>query len=311
MMSLPRVPIWQAPTGSIAGPELCAAVAGAGGVGGMGVTWTEPEVGAAWVRQVLAQTDGLFHVNFVLRFEPKGLKAVLDAGAPMVTFSWGDPGALARHVRQAGALLGIQVVDPGEAASALRHDPDFLICQGVEAGGHVQSDTPLMELLPEVVDAAGAVPVVAAGGIADNGQVARVLELGASGAMLGTRFVATLESRAHPEYKQMLVDGADTEMTLCFDGGWKHAKHRVLPNETLAKWKAAGSPPEPARPGEGEAVAWIGSNPIYRYEDTAPRVGMEGDIAAMCLYAGASVGDVHDIPTAAELVRRLWPSNWG
>jgi len=77
-----RYPIWQAPTASIAGPELAAAASRAGGMGSMGLTWAEPEVAAEHVRQVRSQTDSPFFVNFALAFPPHALDAALEAGAP-------------------------------------------------------------------------------------------------------------------------------------------------------------------------------------------------------------------------------------
>lgn len=304
-MDLPQLPIWQAPTGSIAGPELCAAISNSGGVGAMGLTWTEPNVAAGWVRQVRSQTDGLFQVNFVLHFEPKALTAVLEAGAPIITFSWGLPIEQAKVVKDAGAGLGIQVVSRRGAQVALELEPDFLVCQGIEAGGHVQSSTPLGELLPQVLEVAGEIPVIAAGGISVGHQIRTILDDGAAGAMLGTRFVATQESRAHPTYKRILADQSDTALTICFDGGWPNAPHRVIRNSTYLNWEAAGSPREPGRPGEGDEIGRIGVEPVRRYEDTAPRAGMEGKIEAMCLYAGTGVADIQDIPPVQVLMERL------
>src|SRR5690349_14850759 len=82
-----RCPILQAPTGSIAGPELAAAVARGGGMGAMAITWLEPEAAAAQVEAVKAATDLPFQVNCALTFPPKSLAAALEAGAPVVTFS--------------------------------------------------------------------------------------------------------------------------------------------------------------------------------------------------------------------------------
>ena len=305
---LPTVPIWQAPTGSIAGPELCAAVANAGGVGAMGVTWTDRDVAAHWVRQVRAHTKGMFLVNFALAFEPKALSAVLDARPPIVSFSWGDPGRHAELVKSAGAKLAIQVTTGAAARKVLRHAPNFFICQGIEAGGHVEGTLPLPQALAEVLSAADGVPVIAAGGIATREDVQCVLDAGAAGAMLGTRFVACRESRAHPEYKRLLIESTATELTTCFSDGWPNAKHRVLANPTLEMWKRAGEPEAPDRPGEADSLALMGSVPILRYEDTAPRVDMEGNIGEMCLYAGTGVGKIGDVPSAAELVERLSPS---
>jgi nitronate monooxygenase len=309
------IPIIQAPTGSIAGPELVAAVSNAGGLGSMGLTWTPPEEAAAMVRRCRELTDRPFAVNFALAFEPVGLQAVLEAGAPVITFSWGVPGWHADTVHNAGAILGLQIGNP--AARHMGSDPDFYIWQGMEAGGHVQSTTPLSkmyasECVPEI-DGYGAYdePVVAAGGIVDGRGIAEALRHGLLGVMLGTRFVATQESRAHPAYKDLLVqagtDDTTTSLTICFDGGWPHAPHRVLRNRTLADWEDYGCPPPGRRPGEGKVVAYAASGePILRYEDTAPREGMTGRIEEMALYAGMGVGRIRDIPPAGELVKRLW-----
>ena len=74
--------------------------------------------------------------------------------------------------------------------------------------------------------------------------------------MLGTRFVATLESYAHPIYKQALVraDSDQAVFTVCFEGGWPNAPHRSLRNNTFTNWEAAGCPPAGQRPGEGDVL---------------------------------------------------------
>lgn len=303
-----RYPIWQAPTASLAGPELAAAVSKAGGMGSMALTWTEPDLAAEQVRQVLSETPNPFFVNFALAFPPLALEAALDARAPIVTFSWGDPSPCMAKVRAAGALVGIQVTNVAGAHRAIAQGADFLVCQGNEAGGHVQSNTPLWELLPRIVEAAGGVPMIAAGGMAQGRDIAKALAMGAKGAILGTRFLATAESRAHPDYKRQLVDSrGETALTVCFDGGWPYSAHRVLRNTTLEAWEAAGSPAVGSRPGEGDKVAVTADGEaIFRYEDAAPKQGYTGDIEAMCLYAGTGCGAIDDIPSAGELVERLW-----
>ncbi len=302
-------PIFQAPTGSIAGPELCAAVSQAGALGAMALTWADPEAAARQVRQVRAATDRPFLVNYALKEPPRSLDAVLEAGAPIVAFSWGEVARYAKPVYAAGAQLVAQVTNVPGAERALDMGANWLICQGIEAGGHVQSTTPLWELLPRVIEAAQGIPVVASGGIGDGAGVARALSLGAAGAMLGTRFVATQESRAHEAYKARLVeaDAGEAALTVCFDGGWPYAAHRVLRNRTLDAWESSGCPPVGERPGEYDVVGHAASGePIWRYEDTAPRIGFVGEVLDMALYAGTSCGLIHDLPPAAELIRRLW-----
>ena len=151
--------------------------------------------------------------------------------------------------------------------------------------------------------------VIASGGIGDGAAIAQALALGAAGAMLGTWFVATRESAAHPLYKDRLVSAghSDTALTVCFDRGWPQAAHRVVRNATLETWEAAGSPVAGQRPGEDDVVAHgAGGRAILRYADTAPRADTAGDVQDMCLYAGTSCAAIHDVPSASELVGRLW-----
>jgi nitronate monooxygenase len=184
-----------------------------------------------------------------------------------------------------------------------------VICQGVEAGGHVQSTTPLATLLPQVLALTQDVPVVAAGGLGNGGDISWALNEGATAVMLGTRFVATKESRAHALYKEAIVNAkqTDTSYSICFDGDWPYAAHRVLRNETLNQWESAGCPPSGSRPGEQDSVARMSSGEkVRRYSSITPTDSMTGDVLDCSLYAGTSVGKITDIPKAKELVLRMW-----
>jgi len=88
---------------------------------------------------------------------------------------------------------------------------DAIIAQGVEAGGHVAGEVSTLALVPRIVDAVAPRPVAAAGGIADGRGLVAVLALGAQAAVLGTRFLASKESRAHPHYKQMVVPASEED----------------------------------------------------------------------------------------------------
>jgi nitronate monooxygenase len=304
-------PIFLAPAGAAAGPDLVIAVCNAGAIGGMPV-WAFPtEEATARVARVRSATNKLFYVNYVLAHEPKSLQAVLEAGAPIVQFSWGMPDrGLINAVRQAGAKMGIQVTSVGSARTALDLGADYLICQGTEAGGHVQANSPLLETLHKMLDEARTTPVVAAGGIATGADIRAVLSVGASGAMLGTRFVATQESFAHQVYKDALLraNRDDTVLTVCFEGGWPNAPHRVLRNGTFMRWDAAGCPPAGKRPGEGDVVALRpDGGKVLRYTIFHPNAALTGNgLLDLALYAGEGVGAVRDIPPAGDLVRRLW-----
>jgi nitronate monooxygenase len=302
-----RYPIMQAPYG---GPALAAAISNAGALGTVSL-WVGTEEAARERVQTMRQTTAqLFAVNYVLSFEPQSLPAALDAGAPVVHFSWGIPSAaVAAMVRQRDAIFGVQVATVEGASSALDAGASYLVCQGVEAGGHVQSSTPLYELLPRVVERSKDTPVLAAGGITHGRDICRALRAGASGVLLGTRFVATQESMAHPEYKAALVraGATDTALSVCFQDGWPGALHRTLRNATLARWEAAGCPPVGQRPGEGDIVARLADgSSVARYHFASPQRGVEGDVTDLALYAGAGVGEITDLPPVAALIKRLW-----
>lgn len=309
-----KYPILQAPVGYSAGPDLASAVCAAGAMGSIaGLTTASPEEAREKVKKVLSVTNGTFAVNYILALaaEPKSLAAVLDAGAPVVHFSWGIPGrSLVATVRNAGARFGVQVASREGARAALDAGADYLVCQGIEAGGHVQASSSLLDALAAVLAEANRQPVLAAGGIADGAGIRRVLEAGASGAVLGTRFVATRESDSHPEFKQALLkaDGSQTALSVCFQGGWPNALHRSLRNETFVRWEAAGCPPEGRRPGEGDVLGTRpDGKPLLRYAAVSPTKAIAGDRVSDCaLYAGMGVGLINDLPSAGDLVRRLW-----
>jgi nitronate monooxygenase len=191
---------------------------------------------------VKSGTNRPFFINYILRNEPVSLRAALDAGVPIVQFSWGMPSKeMVSAVRAANAKLGMQVTSAESARAALDLGADYLVCQGTEAGGHVQANRGLYETLPEVLKEAREIPVVASGGIGNGEGIRKALMAGASAAMLGTRFVATVESKAHPDWKQAILaaHAKDTALTTCFQDAWPYAPHRALRNHTFVMWDAA------------------------------------------------------------------------
>ena len=306
-----EVPILQAPVGFSSGPDLVIAVGKAGGLGSMALTRATPEDASARVRKVREAISVPFVVNYILAAKFDSLPAALEAGAPIVQFSWGIPSPdMVSLIRLAGARFGVQVGSANGARRAFDSGADYVVCQGVEAGGHVQGAAPLMEALPGVLAVAKGRPVFAAGGIATGKGIRKVLDAGASGAMLGTRFVATQESYAHRLYKEALVraESEDAVFTVCFDGGWSNATHRSLRNATYVAWEAAGCPPSGMRPGEGDILARRpDGSPVLRYAGASPSKSLVGDGILDCsLHAGLGVGQIRDIPKVEELVKRLW-----
>jgi NAD(P)H-dependent flavin oxidoreductase YrpB (nitropropane dioxygenase family) len=304
-----ELPIVQAPIGSAATPELAAAVADAGGLGMLALTWVTRQQAAHRVRQVRQLTDRPFGVNLVLYFPVDDLLATcLDEGVNIISTFWGDPSGVTRRIHAAGALHLHTVGSAEEAGRAADAGVDVIVAQGWEAGGHVWGQVATMALVPAVVDAVRPVPVIAAGGIGDGRALAAVLALGAQAGWLGTRFLTATESATHEVYRKRVVDAGPQAAvyTRCFDGGWPDAPHRAIRNSTLDAWEAAGQPPAPDRPGEGEVVATDRRGGRHlRYDDMIPMPGMAGDLEAMALYAGQSVGLVHDVVPAARIVEAI------
>ncbi|MDX6744196.1 nitronate monooxygenase [Actinocorallia sp. A-T 12471] len=304
-----RVPVVQAPIGSACTAELVAAVAAAGGLGMLSVTWMRTAEIRESLRRIRALTSGPFGVNAVLAFAvEEKIELCLAAGVRVVSTFWGDPAPYVERIHGAGAVHLHTVSSAAEAVAAVEAGVDVVVAQGVEAGGHVRGGVPTMVLVPAVVDAVGDVPVIAAGGIADGRGLAAALVLGAQGVWMGTRFLAAREAATHEVYRDRVIGAAETSAvrTLAFDGGWPDAPHRALENSTLRAWEAAGRPGSPDRPGEGDVVATGPDGTAYlRYGDMMPLPGMAGDLEAMALYAGCSAGLVHEVEPAAEIVARV------
>jgi NAD(P)H-dependent flavin oxidoreductase YrpB (nitropropane dioxygenase family) len=302
------VPIVQAPIGSASTPALAAAVAEAGALGMLALTWVSAQEARERVGRTKELTANVFGVNLVLSFQIDAqLEACLEAAVPVVSTFWGDPATVNDRIHAAGALHVHTVSSADDARRAVEAGVDVVVAQGWEAGGHVAGHVATMALVPAVVDAVAPVPVVAAGGLGDGRGLAAVLALGAQGGWLGTRFVVTNESAADETYRRRVLAASEVDAvyTGCFDGGWPDAPHRVLRNATLTTWEAAGSPAAPARPGEGDVVAVREGREVRRYDDMPPLLGVEGDAEAMALYAGQSTALVRAGGPAGDVVAQL------
>jgi NAD(P)H-dependent flavin oxidoreductase YrpB (nitropropane dioxygenase family) len=171
-----------------------------------------------------------------------------------------------------------------------------VVAQGTEAGGHIRGQTSLLPLLARVLEIV-TVPVVAAGGIATGRDLAEVLAAGAGGARMGTRFLAAAESGAHPAYTEAVLaaSATDTCITEAFSGLWPDAPHRVLRSAVAA----AGALPEGVI---GETRVGDQTLAIERFSVVCPDRETTGNVRAMALYAGESVGSVCEVRPAAEIV---------
>jgi len=303
-----KYPIVQAAPG---GEELAIAIANAGAMGSIQLAWSSPEVAFKRISRLNAATDGNYYANFVLHREPLALDKALEAGCPTVQFSWGIPRKeVVAKIRAAGAKLGIQVSSRQNALMALEHAPDFLICQGLEAGGHLQATSELYIALDEVLKVASGVPVLASGGISTGHDIRAALQAGAAGTILGTRFMATVESDQNEVYKKSVVEGGknSTVYTNCFNREW-NAMHRVLRNKTFWDWEAAGCPLPGSKPGEEDVLGTrADGSKVMRYSmgGFKKSQGNDGKLDEMVMYAGQGTHKIKDVPRAADLIKRLW-----
>jgi enoyl-[acyl-carrier protein] reductase II len=291
------VPIIGAPFGPWEQVELAAAISGAGALGGVGTALrTVPELQAQWQR-LRELTDRPFAVNHTVRpFDEEAFAATLAFRPAAISFHLGVPGDLVPRAHEAGILWIQQVMDRAQAAEAVAAGADVIVAQGGEAGGN-SGWVSTMVLVPQVVDLAGEIPVVAAGGIADGRGLAAALALGAQGVSMGTRFLASTEMRVADEWKQRIVaaDALDAVKVVNSD--------RVMP-----PFNRPGGPAEP-RALDTPLIAQLRTHPEWidpavmgaRFRDAL----LEGRGDQYLPFTGQSAGLIHDVLPAAEIVSRV------
>jgi NAD(P)H-dependent flavin oxidoreductase YrpB (nitropropane dioxygenase family) len=292
------VPIQLAGMGSILSPELAAAVSNAGALGQLTFAGIEVDDAKARLDRLASLTSKPFGINQLIPYLNRDILELSAHKAKVIDFFWGDPDPeLVRIVHEAGALASWQVGSVVEAMAAEKAGCDFIIAQGVEAGGHIRGTLGLMPLLAQVLDKVS-IPVLGAGGIGSGRGVAAVLASGAAGVRMGTRFIAAAESNAHPDYVRAIISAQaedsirtnrfEVECPLC------PSTHGVLRSALDA-----------AEAYDGSFVAEFEGEPVARFRGTVPTKGFTGNIGAMACYAGQSVGEVRGVQPAAEIVAEL------
>lgn len=297
-----EVPLQVAPMGAISAPELVSVTSKAGALGMIGTAAMSIEQVTALLDAVESFGCGVLGANMLMPFEDRALVEAVAGRVRYFDFYHGDPDAgLVELVHGSGAVAGWQVGSLDEAKAAIDAGVDTIAVRGVEGGGRMHGHQPLWPLLNEVLDHVD-VPVVAAGGLATGRDLAAVLAAGAAGARMGTRFVATNESGAHPAYKQALVDadGADTVLVTDFSVLWPNGPepHRVLGRAVDAARAFTDDT-------VAEAVIFGERRPIPRFAIPPPTADTVGHVEAMAMYAGVSVGAIDSIEPAGELVRQI------
>jgi len=297
----------------IASLELAAAVSNAGGLGTISFGGYAPVALKERIRKLRTLTSKPFGVNVILGGphlplpESAFVDACLEEQVPVLSFFWGDCTPYVEKAHKLGIKVCDQVGSVSAAKRAQRAGVDFIIAQGVEAGGHVAGTVGSMVLLPRVADSVMPIPVVAAGGIADGRGLAAALALGAQGVVLGTRLLAATESNTHEVYRTKILAATeeDTVRTTLFGNEWPNAPHRTLRTSFVEQWlsqEKRGSEQWADEPIVG-TVSFGGNRvPLRRFGGIPPANDAVGDVESMDFLAGQSVGLVQEIKPAAEII---------
>ncbi len=283
-----RYPIIQAPMTWIARAQLTGAVSAAGAFGIMETSSVDLDVTRREFAAIKAHTDAPFGVNLAIMFlrqkedmERAIIEWLIDNGVHFVTTSAGNPRRHIEQLHDAGVIVYHAVPTLDAALKAEDAGVDGLIVEGAESAGirniEEVNTFVLLQAVRERVD----LPIVAAGGIADGRGMAAAMALGADGVAMGTRFVASVESPVHDNYKQAIVDaGVDGTIITARP---PRAKYRTLKSRAALEY--ADNPAAPPKLGSVFDTLYIG-----------------GDVDNSMGSAGQSAALVHEVKSVQQIV---------
>jgi enoyl-[acyl-carrier protein] reductase II len=288
-----KYPIIQAGMVWVSGWKLASAVSNSGGLGLIGSGSMKPDLLKEHLLKCKSATDKPFGVNIpLLRKDADELiKVCLDENIKIFFTSAGNPKTFTSLLKENGCTVVHVVANLKFGLKAQEVGCDAIVGEGVEAGGHNGADQlTTFALIPMLVDALK-IPVIAAGGISDGRGILAAISLGAEGVQIGTRFAATVESSAHENYKQEIVNSGDQDTVLAFK---KIGLVRMIKNDFAVRAMKA------------EKEGWDEIQLRELLGSKRERAGIfEGDLIEGELEAGQGVGLIKDIPTVKDLFERL------
>lgn len=318
-----QLPIANAGMAQVALPALAAAVSNAGGLGFIGVAADLPAVLATRIQQTRALTVSPFGLNFIVDTTPSGpffteehLDVCVAEQVSVVVFHWNvPPAAWVTALQAVGTKVWAQVGSVDAASQAVAVGVDAVIAQGVQAGGHVRSTVRTLPLVNGLRKTFPSLMVLAAGGMADGHSIVQALARGAAGVVVGTRFVASTEAYAHPNYKARLVaaKGGDTALQTIMGPEWPGQRARILRNEVVKQWagkeaKIPDPPPPPAVIGTTVLYPGVLDIPyaMPKFSIMIPTPDTVGDFEEMNMPAGSdSVKAITSVKPAAQILAEL------
>lgn len=306
----------------IATPDLVAAVSNAGGLGILALGPLSPAQTRASIEQVRALTDHPFGVNAALLMPgaADNVRIALELEVPVINFSLGKGDWLVEGARRYGGKVIATVTTLAHAQAAVQQGVDALMATGHEAAAHGGAATSL-SLIPALRDAVD-LPIIGAGGFADGRGLMAALALGADGIAMGSRFATCQESPLHAATKQAVVTRSvhDTVYSPHFDG--LPARYMLTPTATRLTQRPmslpmAGIQATRAALQLGIPLWQVAAGALTRPRDirmlacfgaATPRLkaaSEQGDLDYGMQFIGQSQGLIHDVPSVAELVKRL------
>ncbi len=312
-------PIFQAGMGEFADATLAGTVSRAGGLGTIGLTHPKRLVDEIRKTRMLAPQRPLA-VNLLLPFvRDAHVEVCIQQRVTAVVLFFGHSASIVKKLHDAGIVVLHQVGTPAQAKRAIADGADVLIAQGLQAGGHLLAQERSADVLPRVVQMAEGIPVIVAGGIADATDVRIARDGGASGVVVGSRFLLTHECAAPMAYKRRIAGSSRTIVTRLFGLGWP-ARHRVATNSATDRWcDKHGRGPRSidlfnqfsaplGRVASHERSAWVVRMQSLRLPFYSPMTIGEDNterLEVTPLYAGEAVYKMTELQPAASVVQTL------
>jgi enoyl-[acyl-carrier protein] reductase II len=286
-------PIVQAGMVWCSGWELAAAVSNAGALGLIGSGSMDPDILRMHIRKCKAATSRPFGVNVPLfyRYTEDFMKIVGEEKVPVVFTSAGNPLKWTGFLKEQGIIVAHVVANVKSAKKCEEAGVDAVVAEGFEAGGHNgKEETTTMVLIPTIREAIS-LPLIAAGGIGTGRAMLAAMALGAEGVQVGSRFVATEESSAHPDFKRKILEihEGDTFLSLKKVMPVRMIRNKFYFDAETLENKGATAEELSQLLGHGRS-----------------RKGMfEGDLEEGELEIGQVAGIIHEILPAARVVEAM------
>lgn len=306
-----KFPIINAGMAFVAGPELAAAVANAGGFGLLGGALVPAQGMSQMIDATRKMTERNFGVDLIGQFiDDQHIEVLIEKKVAVALFFWSPPNvAQVKKLKEGGVAFWMQIGTVAEAKEAVDLGAEAIIVQGSEAGGHNRSEGTLSTLFASVRDAVPNIPLIAAGGISDGASMVAALLRGADAVLCGTRFLASKEADAHSDYKHRVLKAkaGDTAMTKVFGPEWPGQPLRALKNEAVRV--SAGREDEALAEAQGQTIGTtvIGgqSMPVPRYSAILPTRAFDADLEWACLTAGESAANIGSVESAADIIKNM------